>query len=98
MTMTDLTKEEQEYVRLALCYLRVKCGGTKSLSKVLHADIHILRDVLNGDRAASASLTFRAARLAKVAIEDVLDGTYPPQGICPHCGHKIQVSNRLKVV
>lgn len=93
--MTDLTQEEQEHVRMALRYLRVQHGGLRPLAKVLHADIKVLRAAINGDRQVTASLTFRAARLAGVAIEDLLDGTYPPEGVCPHCGQRLPETARL---
>ena len=31
-------------------------------------------------------IAFRVARLAKVGVDDVLAGRFPPPGTCPHCG------------
>ena len=30
---------------------------------------------------------YRVARLAKVSVDDVLTGKFPPAGTCPHCGN-----------
>lgn len=35
---------------------------------------------------ATAAMAIRIARLAGVPIEDVLTGTFPAPGVCPHCG------------
>ena len=85
--MSDLTPEEQDRVRTALRFLRTRCGGIEPLAAGTRAARDSLRRVLSGIDAVSASLAFRVARLADVAIDDVLDGTYPPAGTCPHCGH-----------
>ena len=86
--MTDLTQEEQDRVRRALRYLRGLVGGGTPLSKGLGFQPDTLEKVANGrERAATASMAIRVARLADVAIEDVLDGTYPPW--CPTCGHAV---------
>ena len=48
-----------------------------------------LSAVLEGSLGVTARLTFRTARFAGVAIEDLLDGTHPPEGLCPQCGQKL---------
>lgn len=84
--MTDLTPEEQAHVRVALQFLRARCGGWALVAKALHVNRKTLQNAVAGGDAVSARMAFRGARLADVAIEDVLDGTYPPTGVCPHCG------------
>ena len=83
--MTDLTQEEQDHVRRALRYLYGLVGGWVPLAKSLGFQTDSLEKVANArGRAVTGGLAIRVARLADVAIEDVLDGTYPPR--CPTCG------------
>ena len=85
--MTDLTAEEQARVRAAFRFLRVRVGGWRPLAKALSFSPNTIRHVKKGEKAVSASMTVRVARLAAVSVDDVLAGRYPPVGTCPHCGH-----------
>lgn len=85
--MSDLTKEEQTNVRTALRFLRSRVGAWEPLGKALRIGGDTLARITGGRYAVSASVAVRVARFAGVAIEDVLDGTYPAPGTCPHCGH-----------
>lgn len=60
-------------------------GGVEKLGPVLGFKPQTLSRVLRG-ATASASLTFRIARFAKIGIDDLLAGKFPPPGTCPHCG------------
>ena len=51
--------------------------------------------LIERSRSMLVSEMIRAARLAGVAIEDMLDGTYPPEGVCPHCGQRLPASVAL---
>ena len=82
---SDLTLQEQAHVRTALRFLRIRCGGMKQLAKALRCEHRTLENVLGG-RAVSASIAFRAARLAHVGVDELLGGKYPPPDTCPHCG------------
>lgn len=84
--MTDLTPEEQANVRLALRFLRARGGGWTLVAKALRFERATVQNAVAGGDSVSARLAFRVARLAGVALEDVLDGTYPPADVCPHCG------------
>ena len=84
---SDLTAEEQANVRNALRFLRARCGSITNLAKVLGFKDSTLRNVVSGRKPVCASVTFRASRLAKVGVDDLLTGKYPPPGTCPHCGH-----------
>jgi hypothetical protein len=84
--VSDLTAKEQDNVRVALRFLRARCGTWATLAKALCAERLGLARVAAGRYAASASLAVRVARLAKVGVDDVLTGRFPPPGICPHCG------------
>jgi hypothetical protein len=83
---SDLTADEQVRVRVALRFLRSRCGGWGPLAKALHfKDTTLGRVASKG--TVSPLLAFRVARLAKVGVDDVLAGKYPPPGACPHCGY-----------
>ena len=82
---TDLTPEEQVNVRRALHVLRQRLGGWAALAKALRVSVSTLQNY-GSTRAPSAAVALRAARLAGVAVEDVLPGRWPVEGACPHCG------------
>jgi hypothetical protein len=82
---TDLTTEEQESVRRALRFLRVRFGGWPRLAQAIDASWATLRDRAYG-RTVSGGLALRIARAAGVPLEDVVSGAWPPAGACPHCG------------
>lgn len=84
--MTDLTTQEQAHVRIALRFLRARCGGWMSLAKAIHSTDRGLRRLMAGG-TVTASIAVRVARLAGQSVSDVLGGAYPPAGTCPHCGH-----------
>jgi hypothetical protein len=84
--MSDLTKEEQANVRAALSFLRIRLGA-EQVAKAVRANRATVRRVLGAGQGVSASLAVRVARLASVGVDDVLTGTFPPAGTCPHCGH-----------
>jgi hypothetical protein len=83
---SDLTSKEQASVRIAILFLRARCGGWVPLGKLLRLKDTTLSNVARKE-PVSASLAFRVARLARVGIDDLLAGKYPPTGACPHCGH-----------
>lgn len=83
---SDLTAEEQANVRVALRFLRARCGGWDPLAKLLHVKEKTISHISTGG-VVTASVAVRVARLAKVGIDDLLAGKYPPEGACPYCGH-----------
>lgn len=83
---TDLTAQEQAHVRAALKFLRARCDGWEPVSKLLRIRRDSLVAVSSGE-TVSASMAVRVARLAKVGIDDLLAGKFPPAGTCPYCGH-----------
>lgn len=80
--MSDLTTQEQANVRAALRFLHARCGGWAPLAKALRFTTRTLQ------APATPALALRVARLAKVGVDDVLAGRFPPAGTCPHCGHR----------
>jgi hypothetical protein len=85
-----LTAAEQDRVRAAIRFLRVRTGAD-TLAKALHAHRVTLRRVLAG-RTVSESVAFRVARLAGVGVDDLLAEKYPPPGTCAYCGHRKDVA------
>lgn len=88
ITEIDLTLEEQEHVRNALQFLRVKLGGWRSLTKLLKFEETTLIKSGNGSRTVTASMAFRIARLVGVSVDDLIHGKFPEAGTCPRCGYK----------
>jgi hypothetical protein len=86
ITEIDLTLEEQEHVRNALQFLRVKLGGWRSLTKLLKFEETTLIKSGNGSRTVTASMAFRIARLVGVSVDDLVHGKFPEAGTCPRCG------------
>ncbi len=84
----DLSLEEQEHVRNAIAFLRIKLEGWGPLAKMLHFDSTTLIHVVNERRAVCASMAFRVARFVGVGIDDLLAGKWPEAGMCPRCGYK----------
>jgi hypothetical protein len=87
IVVSDLTTKEQDNVRAALRFLRARAGSWVGLAKTLKVAPTTPGNVANSHRVASPTLTFRVAKLAKVSVDDVLTGRFPPPGTCPHCGH-----------
>lgn len=87
-TNLDLTKEEQRHVRGALQFLRRRVGSWRQLAKALHM---VERTLTNMSHPSGKTITplvaFRAARFAKVSMDDLLAGNFPAPGTCPYCGH-----------
>jgi hypothetical protein len=86
LTTLDLTLDEQERVRSALHYLRLRFGGWKPLGRALHFEETTLIHAAHGRRTATAAMAFRVARLAKVSVDDLIKGRYPDPNACPRCG------------
>ena len=85
-TTPDLTSEEIAAVKRALRVLRVRLGGYAQLSAALGVKPKTLAGAGVRTRKPSVGLALRAARLAGVALEDLLAGRWPKEGACPHCG------------
>lgn len=83
----DLTPDEERNVRTALKFLYQRCGAWEPLSKALGTSSDMLSRITCGMRPVPARLVFRVARFAKVGVDDVLTGRFPPEGTCPNCGY-----------
>lgn len=83
---TDLTPAEVESVRLALRFLRTRLGGSAKLAAALKVRRALVDKFCGARGRPSAAIAIRAARVAGVTVENVLNGSWPPAGACPHCG------------
>jgi hypothetical protein len=85
VSRSDLTSEEQANVRRALHFLRRRHGGYQALATALKVKRATL-ERYGSVRMPSIAIALRLARLAGVALEDVLNGHFPAPGACPFCG------------
>lgn len=94
--MSDLTSDEQDNVRAALRFMRAQAGTWESLAKGLRTQARALSDIVAGRNGGTARLVYRLARVAGVGIDDVLEGRFPPAGVCPYCGHRAEPAAKNK--
>ncbi len=90
--MSDFTAEEQGHIRMALRFLRIRCGGWEPLAKALRLKVKSIQPMARRQKV-SARLALRLARFAGVPVEDMIAGKYPPAGTCPHCGHRPETAS-----
>jgi hypothetical protein len=86
---SDLTPAEQENVKKALNVLKLRLGGTDALANALKSSVSNLVWACGAKGHPSAGTAVRAARLAKVPIDDVVEGRFPKTGCCPYCGGQL---------
>jgi DNA-binding XRE family transcriptional regulator len=84
--LAGLTDAEQENVRRALRFLRVRAGGWNTLADALGFKRKTIKNVREGHNRVSPNLAFRVARMAGVPVDDLLAGKVAPAGMCIHCG------------
>lgn len=82
----DMTDEERANVRAAIRFLRARLGGSAPLAVALKVPRSEVHKACSRRGRTSVGMALRAARVAKVPLEDVLSGEFPPVGSCPHCG------------
>jgi hypothetical protein len=83
---SDLTPEEQRNAKAALQFLAKRHGTAKKLAVAMGARYPTVKAAIDPRRSVSAGIALRAARVAGVAVEDVLSGAWPKAGACPRCG------------
>lgn len=91
--MVDFTAEEQEHIRKALRFLRIRCGGWGALAKALRLKVGTITPMARRQKV-SARLAVRLARFAGVALESIVTGKYPPPSTCAHCGYRPRTVTR----
>ena len=85
---SDLTPEEQANVKRALLVLRQRLGSLAELAVALRANRDTLKWYGSRRGRPTAGIALRAARLAGVAVEELLAGRWPVEGACPRCGRR----------
>ena len=93
----DFTAAEADHVRNALRFLRLRCGNWAAVGKALGYKETSIIDAVNGRVQPSASMAIRIAKLAKVPIDDVINGRYPEAGTCPMCGAHRVITEDMEV-
>ncbi len=83
---SDLTPEEQANVKRALRVLRTRLGSLTALATAIRVNPHTLHWHVQRRGKPTAGVALRAARLAGVPLEELLAGSWPVEGACPHCG------------
>ena len=82
----DLTDAQVAALKRSLLFLRVTVGGRNKLARALRVHATTLTRVLSDRKRPSAVIALRAAKLAGQPVDHVLDGSWPREGACPHCG------------
>ena len=88
MSASSLTDPEQANVRAAMRYLRVKCGSWYAMARACRLGDSTVSNAVRGEKQVSAEMAFRVARFARVGLDELLSGRFPPPGTCPFCGHR----------
>ncbi len=92
----DLTPEEQANVRAALRFLRVRFGGYPHLATAMGMKTKSLQQAtMRVRRSLTAAMALRTAKIAGVAIADVLTGAFPEPGACVRCGGPCPLCGRV---
>ena len=85
-TSTDLTPAEQEQVRAALRLLAKRFCDYAKLTRAMKTPREtVQRPALRG-ATVTAGIALRAARVAKIPLEDIVAGAWPSATMCRHCG------------
>jgi hypothetical protein len=84
----ELTPDEQKRVRAALVFMYRRLGSWEALARAMGMKEHtVVYSARSANHPPTAATAIRVARTARVPIDDVLDGKWPPKGACPLCGH-----------
>ncbi len=93
--MNALTANEQENVRRALRFLKTRLRTWQSVAGALGVyqrnDAKIAKFAAGG--RVTVDLAFRLARINGVAMETILDGSFLPKSMCPHCGGQLDTQD-----
>ena len=82
----ELTAAERDNIRRGMRELRCRFGPLSVLAAALRVSARSVQRAMGPRGKPSAAMAVRAARLAGVPFESLLDGTWPPEGPCPACG------------
>jgi len=82
----DLSPKEQNRIRVAIRFLRVRLGSWEILARALKFTAPTLIHVCAERRPVSPTMCFRVARFVNIGIDDLLAGKFHAPGMCPKCG------------
>lgn len=83
-----LTPEEQTNVRVAILFLVKRYGMWAKLAAAMRSKTPTVRYAVRAGNTVSATVALRAARVARVQLEDILAGRWPTPTMCPYCGRE----------
>jgi hypothetical protein len=86
----DLTPDEQRNAKVAIAFLMKRHGTLGKLAEAMGAKAGTVKVAAGKRGKVSAGIALRAARAAKVPVEDILTGAWPPPGMCPTCGRSAE--------
>jgi hypothetical protein len=84
--LNRLDPVEEERVRHAMEFLRLRYGNWTGVAKAMGYHRVTIERVLNLRRTATAAFALRVAKQLGVTLGDVLSGARPKAGDCPMCG------------
>jgi transcriptional regulator with XRE-family HTH domain len=90
--LNRLAPDEGENVLAALGVLRSRRGSWALVATVMGVTKRQLSAYRNGELRPSAGLALRVARLAGVAVDDVLNGKFAAPRKCHECGRMLPVA------
>jgi hypothetical protein len=82
----EFTDSEIAAVKRALRFLVVQFNGGAKLAAALRVSRPTITRALGPGGKPSPTIVLRVARLAGQPVDRVLDGSFPPERACPHCG------------
>lgn len=84
--LNRLDPVEEERVRRAMEFLRLRYGNWNGVAKAMGYHRVTIERVLNLRRTATAAFALRVAKQLGVTLGHVLSGARPKAGECPMCG------------
>ncbi len=75
-------------MKVALRVLTKRYGSQPALAEAMGLKVATVKYAAKARGTVTAGVALRAARAAKVPLEDVLAGRWPKPGACPYCGRE----------
>jgi len=81
-----LSPEQEARVRAAIEVLRVRIGTLRGVARAMGVNPDLVTRAARKGGKPSPGLAIHVAALAKVPVDDILQGRFPRPGACPMCG------------
>ena len=87
----SLTDLEAENLRHGLRELQSRFGSLRALADAMGMPYQSVRHAVVKNRHPSVAFAFRAARAARISVEELIGGEWPTRvWVCPTCGQRSQ--------